>query len=287
MRSAPRPRGGVRARRPRASPPSPQAQPTRRRRCSRRHPGTCGRESSTPRRRRARRRPRYHSLPGVRRFRGRARHAARRAWSPARHRSSWNKKSLAGNGLGSLRNELLDARPHLFGQALDGFVVEWLCEPDDEAPHAGLPMRADLLRDLIGSADDGARRRGHPVVLRNACELCLRLGLVVANDDTATADRLDLPGITTADLAVLFQNGDLARHDFGALEGVPHVRVASGGAKRALLPATTDEDRQSLLDRPCQDLSVDELVVVAGERHSLAIDKLANDLRPLREAIGA
>src|SRR5438309_1743446 len=203
MRSAPRPRGGARARRPRASPPSPQDQPTRRRRCSRRRPCTCGRESSTPRRRRARRRPRYRSLPGVRRFPGRWRHAARRAWSPARHRSSWNEKSLAGNGLGRLRNEFLEAWPHLFGQALDALVVEWLGEPDDEAPHSGLPVRADLLRDLVGSADDGARRRGHPVVFRHARALCLRLGLVVANNDPAAADRLDLPGIST-DVVAMF-----------------------------------------------------------------------------------
>src|SRR5436309_2809568 len=196
-----------------------------------------------PLRRRARQRPRYRSSRGARPSPEQGRRAARRAWSPARLRSSWNEKSLTGNGLGRLRNEFLEARPHLFGESLDALVVERLREPDDEPLDPGLPMRADLLRDLVGPADDRARWRGHPVVLSDARELCLRLGLVVANDDPAPADRFDLRRITTDILAMLPQDRDLPRHDLGALERVPHVRIPRRGAERALLAGAADQDR--------------------------------------------
>src|SRR5205823_10381760 len=129
------------------------------------------------------------------------------------------------------------------------------------------------------------RWRRHSGLLGEPRVWFLRHGRVDPNDDPPPADRRDLPWITTDVLTRLPRDRDLARHDLGTLEGMPQVGVPSRGAEGPLLAAAADQDRQSLLHRPYEDLGVDELVVLPRERHALSVDELANDLRSLREAV--
>ena len=65
---------------------------------------------------------------------------------------------------------------------------------------------------------------------------------------------------------------------------MPHVGVPRGRPEGALLAAAADEDRETLLDRPDEDLRVRQVVVAARLGDALAVDELADDLRGLREA---
>src|SRR2546430_6880858 len=84
--------------------------------------------------------------------------AAGRAWSPARHRSSWNAKSLAGSGLARLRRELLDARQDIAAEPLDGLGVDGRRERGNELCYADSRVARDEVDDLRGCADEGIGR---------------------------------------------------------------------------------------------------------------------------------
>src|SRR5256885_10197901 len=247
---------------------------------------TCDRESSMPRRRRARRRLRSRSWRDGRPSPGRGRPAARRAWSPARHRSSWNAKSLAGNGLARLRRELLDARQDIAAEPLDGLGVDGRGERGNELSYADSRVARDEVDDLRGCADEGIGRGRHPMRPCDSLEHALRFGAVLPYDDSLAGDRLDLARVTADVLAVLPQHRELLRNLLGGAPSVPHVGVARSRAQRALLASATDQYGQPLLDRAHQDFGILEVVELAVERDPLSVHELANDLRRLGKTIG-
>src|SRR5204862_4177832 len=120
------------------------------------------------------------------------RHAARRAWSPARHRSSWNDESLTGNGLARLRWELVDARQNIAAQPLDCLGVDGRGEGGNELFDPDSRVARDEIDDLRGCADEGIGRRRHPMRPCDSLEHALRFGAVLTYDDPLAGDRLDL-----------------------------------------------------------------------------------------------
>src|SRR5207237_7190637 len=100
-------------------------------------------------------------------FRERAPHAGRRAWSRARRRSSWNAKSLAGNGDGRAGDELLQPGTHLGPETFDRLGVERVRKRHDEAADPDLPVRGQLLDDVVGLTDERLGRGRHAVLLRD------------------------------------------------------------------------------------------------------------------------
>src|SRR5438477_10661802 len=99
------------------------------------------------------------------------------------------------------------------------------------------------------------------MTLDDAIEHSLRLRGVVPDAAPLSGKRCDLARVTADVLAVLAQDLELVGHLLGGPESVPHVGVSGSRAKRALLAAAADHDREPRLYRPHEHLGVDELVV--------------------------
>src|SRR5688500_4171164 len=132
-------------------------------------------------------------------------------------------------------DDLLDARPNVLRQSLHALRVVGVRETRDPSAQADLPVRLQVLLDLIGVPDEDVGAIHARLVLRDVREHALRLVLVVADHEPAPAVGNDLVRIAADIGAVPSHDLESVLDEFGGPEAVPQDGVASCRPERPLL----------------------------------------------------